>query len=63
MFEEGRDRQQSPDCAKCPAPACYTPAFMQGPPNCPTKLHPYLGERRGWTGEGESGEGRYISRS
>lgn len=37
MFEEGRDRQQSPDCAKCPAPVCYTPAFMQGPPNCPTK--------------------------
>jgi uncharacterized metal-binding protein len=38
MSEESREREQVPDCARCPAPVCYSPAFMQGPPNCPTKI-------------------------
>ncbi len=37
MSDENRGHEESPDCARCPAPVCYTRAFMQGPPNCPTK--------------------------
>jgi uncharacterized metal-binding protein len=37
MSDENKGHEGFPDCAKCPAPVCYTPAFMQGPPNCPTK--------------------------
>jgi uncharacterized metal-binding protein len=38
MSDESKDREQGPDCARCPAPVCYTPAFMKGPPNCPTRI-------------------------
>lgn len=37
MSDESGGREQSPDCARCPAPVCYSPAFMKGPPNCPTR--------------------------
>jgi uncharacterized metal-binding protein len=37
MSRESTQREAVVDCAKCPAPVCYTRAFMQGPPNCPTK--------------------------
>jgi len=37
MSEESTDHEEFPDCARCPAPVCYSPAFMKGPPNCPTK--------------------------
>jgi uncharacterized metal-binding protein len=37
MPAESEGREQSPDCARCPAPVCYSPAFMKGPPNCPTR--------------------------
>jgi uncharacterized metal-binding protein len=37
MSDETTRHEESPDCARCPAPVCYTRGFMQGPPNCPTK--------------------------
>jgi uncharacterized metal-binding protein len=37
MSDESKDGEQGPDCARCPAPVCYTPAFMKGPPSCPTR--------------------------
>lgn len=37
MSDEGSDRDLLADCARCSAPVCYTPAFMKGPENCPTK--------------------------
>jgi uncharacterized metal-binding protein len=37
MSDEGSDRELLADCARCPAPVCYTPAFLKGPESCPTK--------------------------
>ncbi|GAF69208.1 unnamed protein product, partial [marine sediment metagenome] len=37
MSEEDKTDEEFPHCAKCPAPVCYSPAFMQGPPDCPTR--------------------------
>jgi uncharacterized metal-binding protein len=45
MTSENADRQGFPECAMCPAPVCYTPAFMKGPPNCPTKTRAEAIER------------------
>lgn len=45
MSEESTDHEEFPDCARCPAPVCYSPAFMKGPPNCPTKTRADLIEK------------------
>jgi uncharacterized metal-binding protein len=37
MSDQDKADEGFPDCAKCPSAVCYTPAFMQGPPNCPTR--------------------------
>jgi uncharacterized metal-binding protein len=37
MSEKDDERDLLPDCARCPASVCYSPASMQGPPSCPTK--------------------------
>lgn len=42
MSEESEGRRGMPDCARCPAPVCYSPNYMNGPPNCPTRTRAEL---------------------
>ncbi len=42
MNEEPRG---SVNCAKCPRPVCNSPAWREGPDNCPTKVVPEVIER------------------
>ena len=30
------------NCAKCPGPVCNSPAWQEGPENCPTKIKPHV---------------------
>ncbi|MFC2059174.1 DUF1847 domain-containing protein [Chloroflexota bacterium] len=36
--DSAQQREVLVDCAKCPAPVCYSAAWEQGPDNCPTKI-------------------------
>lgn len=33
-----KDKDNPVNCGKCPRPVCNTPAWSEGPPNCPGKI-------------------------